>query len=451
MILPEGAKYIIDVIEKEKYEAFAVGGCVRDFLMERPVNDIDITTGAEPEIIENIFDKNHIKYVETGLKHGTITAVFDKENYEVTTYRTDGKYSDNRHPENVMFVKDIKEDLARRDFTMNAIAYNRKKGFVDLYGGRSDIENKIIRTVGDADKRFNEDALRIMRAIRFASVLSFDIEESTEKAIFKNKELLKNVSSERILKELSKLLLGDNVFHVLIRYREVLAVVIPEIKEMFDLNQNTKWHIYDVWAHTCKAVESAPRDSALRLTMLLHDIGKPQCRSTDEKGIDHYYGHPKVSEQIAGPLLKRFKVSNEIYNRVMTLIPIHDAHIGTEKKNIKKWLSKIGEERLIDLIYVKRADKLAQNTDLVKEELKNLEITEKLTRKIIEDGEPFTVKDLSINGNDLISIGFKGRVIGEILSVLLDKVISGELENKKEILVSYACSLYEDKSTNQTL
>lgn len=444
MVLPEGAKYVIDVIEKENYEAFAVGGCVRDFLMKRQVNDIDITTDAEPEIIENIFDKNHIKYIETGLKHGTITAVVNNENYEVTTYRTDGEYSDNRHPENVNFVKDIKKDLARRDFTMNAIAYNSKKGFVDLYGGRNDIENKMIRTVGDADKRFNEDALRIMRAIRFASVLSFDIEENTEKAIFKNKELLKNVSAERIFAELSKLLLGDNVFSVLMRYREVIAVIIPEIRAMFDLNQNTKWHIYDIWAHTCKAVESAPKDVTLRLTMLLHDVGKPQCRSTDEKGIDHYYGHPKVSEQIAAPVLKRLKVSNGIYNRAITLIPIHDAHIGTEKKNIKKWLSKIGEERLLDLISVKRADKLAQNPDLVKAELENLKITENSVRQILKDGEPFSVKDLKINGNDLISIGFNGKRIGEVLELLLDKVVSGELENEKENLISYADKMNRD-------
>lgn len=438
MFLSDGAEYLIDIIEKENYEAFAVGGCVRDYLMKRVSSDIDITTNAEPYVLENILKKNNVRYIETGLKHGTVTAVSGGENYEITTYRTDGEYSDNRHPEQVRFVKNLSDDLARRDFTMNAIAYNSEKGIVDLYGGCSDIENKMIRAVGDADRRFNEDALRIMRAVRFSSVLSFDIEENTRNAIFKNKELLKNVSAERIFTELKKLLCGDNVFKVLTEYREIIAVIMPEISAMFDMPQNTKWHIYDVWGHTCKAVESAPKDAALRLTMLFHDIGKPYCRSTDEKGIDHYYGHAKVSEKISSPILKRLKVSNDIYNRVMELVPIHDAHIGTEKKSIKKWLSKIGEERLLDLVKVKRADKLAQNTELVQQELENLEITESMIYEIVEEGEPFCIKDLDINGNDLLSLGLKGKEVGEMLNLLLDEVISGKLENKKENLAAYA-------------
>lgn len=438
MFLSDGAEYLIDIIEKENYEAFAVGGCVRDYLMKRVSSDIDITTNAEPYVLENILKKNNVRYIETGLKHGTVTAVSGGENYEITTYRTDGEYSDNRHPEQVRFVKNLSDDLARRDFTMNAIAYNSEKGIVDLYGGCSDIENKMIRAVGDADRRFNEDALRIMRAVRFSSVLSFDIEENTRNAIFKNKELLKNVSAERIFTELKKLLCGDNVFKVLTEYREVIAVIMPEISAMFDMPQNTKWHIYDVWGHTCKAVESAPKDAALRLTMLFHDIGKPYCRSTDEKGIDHYYGHAKVSEKISSPILKRLKVSNDIYNRVMELVPIHDAHIGTDKKSIKKWLSKIGEERLLDLVKVKRADKLAQNTELVQQELENLKITESMIYEIVEEGEPFCIKDLDINGNDLLSLGLKGKEVGEMLNLLLDEVISGKLENKKENLAAYA-------------
>lgn len=438
MFLSDGAEYLIDIIEKENYEAFAVGGCVRDYLMKRVSSDIDITTNAEPYVLENILKKNNVRYIETGLKHGTVTAVSGGENYEITTYRTDGEYSDNRHPEQVRFVKNLSDDLARRDFTMNAIAYNSEKGIVDLYGGCSDIENKMIRAVGDADRRFNEDALRIMRAVRFSSVLSFDIEENTRNAIFKNKELLKNVSAERIFTELKKLLCGDNVFKVLTEYREVIAVIMPEISAMFDMPQNTKWHIYDVWGHTCKAVESAPKDAVLRLTMLFHDIGKPYCRSTDEKGIDHYYGHAKVSEKISSPILKRLKVSNDIYNRVMELVPIHDAHIGTDKKSIKKWLSKIGEERLLDLVKVKRADKLAQNTELVQQELENLKITESMIYEIVEEGEPFCIKDLDINGNDLLSLGLKGKEVGEMLNLLLDEVISGKLENKKENLAAYA-------------
>ena len=327
--------------------------------------------------------------------------------------------------------------MSRRDFTINAIAYNRSRGFVDLFGGKEDIENKRIRAVGDADKRFKEDALRIMRAIRFASVLSFDIETETKKAIFDNKELLKNVSAERIFTELSKLLMGDNVFQVLVEYRDVIAVIIPELEPIFNIPQNTKWHIYNVWEHTCKAVEQSPKDLSLRITMLLHDIGKAYSKTTDENGTDHFKGHQKISGEYAEAVLARLKVPNEIYDRVMFLVPIHDMHIGTDRKKIKKWLSKVGEERLRDLIEVKRADKLAQNPQMTEQELRNLDITQSELNKIIEEGEPFTVKELTINGNDIKALGFKGKQIGDILNTLLEKVISDELVNEKEILLSY--------------
>lgn len=385
----------------------------------------------------NTLQAEHIRFIETGLKHGTITALLDGENFEITTYRTDGDYKDSRHPENVEFVTDIKEDLSRRDFTINAIAYNRSCGYVDLFGGKEDIENKRIRAVGDADKRFKEDALRIMRAIRFASVLSFDIEPETKKAIFNNKELLKNVSAERIFTELSKLLMGDNVFQVLFEYRDVIAVIIPELEPIFNISQNTKWHIYNVWKHTCKAVEQSPEDLSLRITMLLHDIGKAYSKTTDENGTDHFKGHQKISGEYAKTALERLKVPNEIYDRVMFLVPIHDMHIGTDRKKIKKWLSKVGEERLRDLIEVKRADKLAQNPQMTEQELRNLDITQSELNKIIEEGEPFAVKELNINGNDVKALGFKGKQIGDILNALLEKVISDELVNEKEILLSY--------------
>lgn len=437
MILQEKAEFIISIIEKNGFEAYQVGGCVRDFLMKRPCDDIDITSSAKPYELEKILDENKIKYFETGLKHGTITAVIDNDNFEITTFRTDGRYSDSRHPENVTFVTSLEEDLSRRDFTINAMAYSKKRGLEDLFGGSADIENKLIKTVGDPDKRFNEDALRIMRAIRFASVLNFNIEENTKKSIFKNKELLKNISAERLFTELSKLLLGDNVYNVLVEYKDVLSVIIPEIKDTFDFPQNTKWHLYDVWRHTCKTVEASPKDTALRLTMLLHDIGKPFVKTTDENGVDHFKGHQAVSAQMAEKVLKRFKVSNELYGRVMFLIPIHDMHIGTDRKKVKKWLSEVGEDRLLDLVSVKRADKSGQNPEMTGEELLNLDKTEKMIRLIVDEGEPLTVKDLDINGNDLISLGFKGKEIGEILSEILSLVVSDELENKKDVIISY--------------
>lgn len=437
MRISSDAKKIIEILEQAGYEAFAVGGCVRDFLMGRPCDDMDITTSARPAETEKILNDHHIKFIETGLKHGTITAVIAGGSFEITTYRTDGVYKDNRHPEHVEFVTDIKEDLSRRDFTINAMAYNDRVGIVDLFGGRDDLDKKIIRAVGDPDKRFKEDALRIMRAIRFASVLSFDIETQTKKAIFNNKDLLKNVSYERIFAELSKLLLGENVFDVLMEYREIIGVVIPELQAIFHIPQNTKWHIYDVWEHTCKSVEAAPKDLALRLTMLLHDIGKAYSKTTDENGTDHFKGHQKISAEYTKAVLKRLKVPNEIYDRVMFLVPIHDMHIGTDRKKIKKWLSKVGENGLRDLIEVKRADKLAQNPEMTERELSNLDVTQKELDRIIQEGEPFTVKALAVNGYDLISLGYRGTEIGEKLAFLLQKVIDGELENDKESLMTY--------------
>lgn len=433
----EKANCLIDIIEKSGYEAYFVGGCVRDYIMSRPCDDIDLTTSAKPNELEVILNKSNIRYIETGLKHGTVTAVFDKTNFEITTYRTDGDYLDSRHPENVSFVTNINEDLSRRDFTINAMAYNSSRGLVDLFGGKDDINNKIIKTVGDADKRFNEDALRIMRAIRFASVLGFDIDENTKKAIFANKELLKNVSAERIFVELSKLIMGDNAFNILMEYKEVLAVVVPELEPCFNVPQNTHWHLYDVWEHTCKAVVSAPKDLSLRLTMLLHDIGKPFAKTTDENGVDHFKGHQKISGKMADVALKRLKVSNEIYNRAMAVIPIHDMHIGTSKKSIKRMLSKIGVNALYDLIEVKRADKLAQNPEMTADELANLDITKAELAVIIKEGEAFKIKDLKINGNDLIKLGYKGREIGSTLELLLDKVIGEEVENEKSALIKY--------------
>jgi tRNA nucleotidyltransferase (CCA-adding enzyme) len=432
-----GAKKLISIIENYGYEAFEVGGCVRDFLMNRHCDDIDITTSATPDEVEKALTSNGVRYIETGLKHGTVTALVDGDTFEITTYRTDGAYKDSRHPEEVIFVTDIKDDLSRRDFTINAIAYNESTGIIDLFGGRQDLDNKIIRAVGDPDIRFKEDALRIMRAIRFASVLSFDIEPKTKQALFDNKELLKNVSSERIFTELSKLLMGDNVFNVLKEYKEIIAVVVPEVEAIFNIPQNTRWHIYDVWEHTCKAVEQSPKDLAIRITMLLHDIGKAYTKTTDEKGTDHFKGHQKVSAEYAQTALKRLKVSNEIYDRVMFLVPIHDMHIGTDKKKIKKWLSKVGENNLRDLIEVKRSDKLAQNPEMTGEELANLDITQKVLDNVINDGEAFTVKDLAVNGNDLMAMGFYGKEIGEKLSLLLENVIDGKIQNKKDILISY--------------
>lgn len=435
----EKSIFLIKIITSAGYEAYQVGGCVRDKIMGRELNDIDITTSATPAEIEKLLAENGVKYIETGLKHGTVTAVYDGSQFEITTYRTDGEYADSRHPESVEFVTNIGDDLARRDFTINALAHNPLTGeTIDLFGGKRDIENKIIKAVGEPDRRFKEDALRIMRAIRFASVLGFDIEPNTEKALFENKELLKNISSERIFTELSKLLLGAKVFDVLVKYKEIIAVILPELEPTFACEQNTVWHLYNVYEHTCKTVEKSPADLALRLTMLLHDIGKPAVKTTDENGVDHFKGHQKVSAELAAPALKRLKISNQLYDRIMLIIPIHDIHIGTNKKNVKKWLNRLGEQGLADLIEVKRADKLGQNPAMTAQELANLEITQRLMDEIIAAGEPFNVRDLKINGFDLMALGYSGREIGAQLDRLLAAVMENEVENEKSALIEYA-------------
>ncbi len=437
MNLPENARNLIELIEQSGYEAYAVGGSVRDYLLGKPCDDLDITSSATPFELEKILDEKKIKYIETGLKHGTLTVLMNGEPFEVTTFRTDGEYFDSRHPDTVNFVRDLKEDLSRRDFTINAMAYSDKKGIVDLFGGKEDLENKIIRTVGEPDKRFGEDALRIMRAVRFSAVLGFDIEDETKQSIFRNKEKLLSVSYERLFAELSKLLMGEYAFDALMEYRDVIAVFIPEIKDSFDFPQRSKWHLYDVWEHICHTVKNSPYDLNIRLTMLLHDIGKPFCQSTDEKGSDHFYGHPKVSAELAGEALKRLKVSNAVYDEVITLINYHDIKLRPEKKIIKRWLSRLGYDTLKKLMIVKRADMLSQNTDLTVDEIPYIDEIDAMIDEILNEAEPFTVKELEINGYDLMELGVTGKRIGVILSTLLDLVISEELENTKDSLLDY--------------
>ncbi|MBQ3562784.1 MAG: tRNA nucleotidyltransferase, partial [Clostridia bacterium] len=288
--LPHQVDFALNKLIAAGYEAFIVGGCIRDILRQKAPSDYDITTSAEPEQTKAVFEGE--KIIETGLKHGTVTLLKDGMPLEITTYRIDGAYADNRRPTSVQFTKSLTEDLARRDFTINAMAFSKKTGIVDPFGGEADLQNKIIRSVGDADRRFNEDALRLMRAIRFASVLGFKIEEKTKISIFKNKNLLKNISSERIAAELVKLLCGKNAKQIIIDYFEVLEVILPEISQMKNFNQNNPHHIYPLLEHTAIAVENTPAEPPLRLAMLLHDCGKPDALTIDERGVSHFYGHP---------------------------------------------------------------------------------------------------------------------------------------------------------------
>ena len=435
MKLPNNAQKLIALLSAAGYEAYAVGGFVRDKLMGREAHDVDITTSATPAEVEGVLSENGIAFFETGIKHGTVTAVINHEPYEITTFRTDGDYLDNRRPENVTFVRDVTEDLARRDFTINAIAYNDEVGIVDKFGGESDIKNRIIRAVGDGDTRFKEDALRIMRALRFAAVLGFEIEEQTAKAVFENKELLKNIAGERIFAELLKLLCGDFCEQILLDYRDVLAVVMPELEPCFDFPQHSKWHIYDVYTHIVKSTAIVENRDYMRFAMLFHDTGKPSCKTTDDNGQDHFKGHPVVSVQLARDALNRFHASNDFKHKVLTLIENHDYYITQKPSNIKKWLRNLGEELALDYIDFKIADLMSHNLEFSLPEIEVLKQIKQQTKDIIASGEPYKISHLAINGNDLSEIGFVGKEIADELDLLV-RMVSGspDLNTREKLL-----------------
>ncbi|MBQ9516787.1 MAG: HD domain-containing protein [Eubacterium sp.] len=443
MELPVNAKKLIATLTAAGYDAYAVGGFVRDSIMGCEAGDIDITTSATPQEVEAVLADNGIKFVETGIKHGTVTAVIERESYEITTFRTDGDYLDNRHPENVQFVRNLKDDLARRDFTVNALAYNDEVGIVDEFGGVEDINNKIIRAVGDPDRRFKEDALRIMRALRFAAVLGFDIEEHTSQAVFDNKDLLKNIATERIYTELVKLLLGDYCEDILLKYRDVFAVVLPELAPCFDFEQHSKWHLYDVYTHIVKSVALTPKKDYMRLAMLFHDIGKPFVKTTDDNGQDHFKGHPIISEQKARVILDRLHASNGIKHKVQTLIANHDYYITPKPSNIKRWLRNLGEDLTLDYIDFKIADLMSHNLDLSMPEIDTLKRIKLQTIEIINSGEPYRISDLAIGGNELKQIGFEGKQIADELDKLISDVSGNPTLNQKEKLLHIAEADYK--------
>lgn len=433
--IPGYCKKIMSVLNQNGFEAFLVGGCVRDSLMGFIPHDYDITTNATPDEMLKAFSS--FRVVETGLKHGTVTVVIDGNNVEITTYRIDGKYSDNRRPESVSFTRNLSEDLKRRDFTVNAMAYNEVSGIVDLYGGKEDLKSKIIRCVGMPDKRFNEDGLRILRALRFASVLRFSIDEETAKSIHKNKDLLKNISAERIFAEFSKLLCGKNAEEILLEYKDVIAVFIPEIADCFGFEQNTKYHCYDVYTHIVKTVSAVEADEKLRLSCFFHDIGKPQVYFTDENGVGHFYGHNKTSEEITKSILKRLKVKNETVDFVLKAVKYHDTEIVPTEKSVKRFLNKTSPSFLRSLLKIKRADAAAHAPKYRNRE-EYIESILSVLEKIEEEKKCFSLKDLAINGRDLIELGFKpGEEMGRILNNLLTAVMDNKVKNEKEELIKF--------------
>lgn len=436
--IPSGANEIIHSLQNNGYEAFLVGGCVRDSILGRPIHDYDITTSATPYEMMKVFKDKRI--IETGLQHGTITIVINGEGYEVTTYRIDGNYSDSRRPDSVTFIRSLEEDLKRRDFTINAMAYNDEVGLIDPFNGMEDIEHYKIRCVGRAEDRFSEDALRILRAIRFASQLGFVVDSDVSLNIHKMYKNLENISIERINSEFCKIALSSEFYIQIGLFREVFSLFIPEIKGMFGFQQNNPYHIYDVWNHTVHAIEYCESDDLVtRLAVFFHDIGKPHCYQDGEDGIRHFKGHGRVSADMTDKIMKRLRFDNDTREKVVELVYYHDATFEMGKKYVKRWLNKIGEEQFGRLLNVRRADIKAQADMNQETRFQKIDNIEYILEEVLQDDECFSLKDLAVNGKDLITIGYKpGKAIGEVLNNLLDSVISGEYINEKEKLLEIA-------------
>ena len=431
--LPEKVNQIIHTLQQHGYEAYAVGGCVRDSLLGRTPDDWDITTSATPMETKSLFARTF----DTGIEHGTITVLIEKEAFEVTTYRVDGKYEDNRHPSEVTFTRCLEEDLLRRDFTINAMAYNDEEGLVDIFGGMCDLEHKIIRCVGDARARFGEDALRILRAVRFAAQLGFTIEEETKCAIRELSFTLDNISAERIQVELIKMLTSPNPGMIRDAYElGITKVILPEFDAMMVTKQETLHHKYSVGEHTIKTIEAIRADKVLRLAMLFHDIAKPLTKTFDDQGVAHFKMHDIKGAEMTKQILRRLKFDNDTLHKVVNLVQYHDYRMPAEPKNVRRAMYKIGEELFPYYLEVREADTLAQSAYLQQEKLQNIQDIRECYEEIGAKQECVSLKTLAITGSDLIASGMEpGKKIGEILNKLLELVIEHPEYNTKECLL----------------
>ena len=433
--MPDNASRIIYTLQKAGYEAYIVGGCVRDAVLGKEPDDWDITTSAKPEEVKALFRRT----VDTGIAHGTVTVLFGKEGYEVTTYRVDGKYSDHRRPSSVTFTASLLEDMKRRDFTINAMAYNETEGIVDHFDGVGDLKRGIIRCVGEPKERFDEDALRILRAVRFAAQLDFTIEEATREAIREQAVFLKDISAERIHVELTKLLVSQHPEKLRTAYElGVTAVVLPEFDRMMETEQNNKHHMYNVGEHTLRVVQEVPANEGLRWAALLHDVAKPVTKTSDERG-DHFNGHNKIGEEITRQILVRLKFDNATIARVKRLVLWHDYGMGEvpSLRTFRRALSKMGADLFEDYSYIKRADILAQSEYMREEKLDNLDILKEYYRQIIEEKQCLTRKDLAVTGKDLMDHGMKpGKELGSMLDYLLECVLDNPELNTAENLLA---------------
>lgn len=433
--LPAPVRIALARLEHAGYEAYLVGGAVRDFVRDGSrAKDYDITTSATPDEVESVFSDCHL--IETGLRHGTVTVLLDGEPLEITTFRVDGGYSDHRHPDAVRFTASLREDVARRDFTMNALAWSPTRGVVDLVGGQADLACGLVRCVGDPDRRFREDALRILRALRFASVYEMRIEDATAAAIHRNRALLCDVASERVRDELTKLLCGTGVAEIARRFADVLAVVVPEIAPMFGFEQHNPHHDRDVWEHTLAVVASIPPEPVLRWAALLHDIGKPACFAIGADGFGHFYAHAAKSAETAEDILRRLRFENAARERIVRLVRYHDMPITAERTLVRRLVSKHGEEAARQLIALHRADACGQSA-LCAPRLAVFDAAAAMVDEILQETDTcFTLRSLAVNGHDLMALGLRGREIGHALQYCLDAVLDDRVPNEREALLT---------------
>ena len=430
--LPHDAYRLLQTLRAAGHSAYVVGGCVRDSLLGRLPGDWDICTSARPDEMKALFCSQRL--ILTGEKHGTVAVILHGKPYEMTTYRLDGSYRDHRHPDNVQFVDDLAADLARRDFTINAMAYAPGEGLQDFFGGQADLSAGVIRAVGEADRRFQEDALRILRAIRFASVLGFELDPETDAAARRNAPLLQKISVDRVFAELSKLLCGPGAGKILRAYPDILGVVLPELTPTVGFAQHNVHHCYDVYTHTAVAVDHVPPEVTLRLAALFHDLGKPATFSMGEDGQGHFYGHPKVSAALAEQILLRLRAPKRLREEVVRLVEVHDWPLSSEPRLIRRRLQQLGEEGFFALLALQKGDAAACSlSDCTREDGRNA--VETAARTILAARPCLSVGDLAVNGRDVMALGYCGPGVGAALRRLLERVIAEEIPNEKTALL----------------
>ncbi len=441
MEMPFQIRELLERLENAGFKAYLVGGCVRDSIMGITPHDFDIATSALPNETERVFADCRI--IETGIKHGTVTVLYKGIGIEITTFRVDGKYLDGRHPESVEFSANIEDDLSRRDFTINGIAYSLKSGIVDPFGGQNDISAQIIRCIGDPDCRFNEDALRILRALRFSARLGFAIDESTKESMFRHKSDLRKISKERIFSELQMIICGKYIKRVMLEYPEIFSVILPPLAQQVGYNQNSKYHNSTLYEHTARAVEAAPPEPVMRLVMLFHDMGKPPCRINGENGEGHYYGHADESARIADQLLRVLKCDNYRRTMICSIVKYHDIPINMSRKHIRRMISKMGYETFQYVMLAHMADDSAKADFVLPRVDEEREII-RIAEEIVNSQPCLTVKDLAIGGKDLCSMIEPSPLMGKVLNELLSEVLDEQLPNKKDALIKRAQELISE-------